>query len=283
MIRRLISLAISLVCRGGMRLGDALRGLLGRGGRDECVVLYYHGISDAQVARFRRQMQWVAAHTTVVPLSQAASGGHGIRVCITFDDGLDSVRRNALPILHELRLPATVFVVPGNLGRKPAWSIPTDNLERDEVLSSVEQLREFPYDLIEIGSHTMTHPNLRELPAGDARREMVESKRILEELLGRPITSFSVPFGECHAATLAMAGEAGYRAAMTCEPQPVRPGDSLIGAGRFKVTPDDWMLEFRLAVVGAYRWRRLWRRLRGETGMSAPHPLISTTAGQAVR
>jgi peptidoglycan/xylan/chitin deacetylase (PgdA/CDA1 family) len=167
-------------------------------------------------------------------------------------------------------LPATVFVVAGNLGRKPGWPIPNGNPERDEVLSSVEQLRGYPADLIEIGSHTMSHPNLKELSPGDVRREMVESKRMLEARLARPVTSFSVPFGECHAATLAMAGEAGYRAAMTCEPQPVRPGDSLIGAGRFKVTPDDWMLEFRLAAVGAYRWRRLWRRLRGETGMSAP-------------
>ena len=280
MIRRLISLAISLACRAWMRLGDGLRGLLGRGGSDECVVLYYHGVSDAQVERFRRQMQWVAAHTAVVPLAQAASGGHGIRMCITFDDGLDSVRRNALPILHELRLPATVFVVPGNLGRKPAWSTPTDDLERDEVLSSVEQLREFPHDLIEIGSHTRTHPNLRKLPAGDARREMVESKRMLEEWLARPVTSFSVPFGECHAATLAMAGEAGYRAAMTCEPQPVRPGDSLIGAGRFKVTPDDWTLEFRLKAVGAYRWRRLWRGLRGE-GIEAGAITVPARSGTA--
>jgi len=270
MIRRLISLKIGMACWAWMRIVEVLRGLAGGRDRDECVVLYYHGVSDKQVGRFRRQMEWLAVHTTVVPLSQTAESGKGRRTCLTFDDGLDSVRRNALPVLRELRLPATIFVVPGNLGRKPAWPIPPENPEGHEVLSSPEQLLEFPADLMEIGSHTMTHPNLREISEGEAQRELVASRGMLEKLLARPVLSFAVPFGECHAGTLALAGEAGYRSAVTCEPRPVRPGDSLIGAGRFKVTPDDWMLEFALKAVGAYRWRRLWRRLRGETGMSAP-------------
>lgn len=280
MIRRLISLAISLVCRAWMRVADGLRGLLGRGCRDECVVLYYHGASDQQVERFRQQMKWLAAHTTVIPLSRAAEAGNGLRTCITFDDGLDSVRRNALPVLRELRLPATVFVVAGNLGRRPAWSIPANSSERDEVLSSAEQLREFPPELIEIGSHTMTHPNLRKLAAVEVRRELAVSKRMLEEMLDRPVASFAVPFGECHAETFTLAAEAGYRAVVTCEPRTVRPGDSLIGAGRFKVTPDDSMLEFRLKVVGAYRWRRLWRNLRG-VSVGAEATAIALASGKA--
>ncbi len=56
--------------------------------------------------------------------------------------------------------------------------------------------------------------------------------------------------------------------------------DSLIGAGRFKVTPDDSMLEFRLKVVGAYRWRRLWRNLRGES-VEAEATTVAPASGKA--
>ncbi len=264
MIRRFLALGISFAYWVGMRLADGFVRVFFRRRCDECVVLYYHGVSDRQAPRFRRQMAWMAANTTVVPLSRAAETGNGRRTCITFDDGLESVRRNALPILRELRLPATIFVVSSNLGRKPEWPIPALNLEREELLSSAEQLREYPKDLIEIGSHTATHPNMRALSRTESERELSESKRTLENILDRPIASLAIPFGEFTVEALQLAREVGYGAVMTCEPKPVLVGESLIGAGRFKVTPDDWTLEFRLKTVGAYGWRRLLRKLKGD-------------------
>jgi peptidoglycan/xylan/chitin deacetylase (PgdA/CDA1 family) len=50
-------------------------------------------------------------------------------------------------------------------------------------------------DLVEIGAHTMTHPSLAAHPAGKQREEIVNSKRRLEEYLGRPVTNFAFPFG----------------------------------------------------------------------------------------
>ena len=49
--------------------------------------------------------------------------------------------------------------------------------------------------LIEIGSHTMTHPVLATLPLELRKQEILQSKIYLEELLGRPVTAFSYPYG----------------------------------------------------------------------------------------
>lgn len=50
--------------------------------------------------------------------------------------------------------------------------------------------------LVEIGAHTVTHPVLAALPAGQQRHEIEQSKRTLEEVTQRPVTAFSYPFGK---------------------------------------------------------------------------------------
>ncbi len=49
--------------------------------------------------------------------------------------------------------------------------------------------------LIEIGAHTLTHPLLAALSRKEQEREIVDSKRTLEDLIGLPVASFSYPFG----------------------------------------------------------------------------------------
>jgi peptidoglycan/xylan/chitin deacetylase (PgdA/CDA1 family) len=49
--------------------------------------------------------------------------------------------------------------------------------------------------MIEVGSHTMTHPVLSQLTKDAQREEIRRSKRALEEILGREIDSFSYPYG----------------------------------------------------------------------------------------
>ena len=50
-------------------------------------------------------------------------------------------------------------------------------------------------DGFEIGGHTLTHPRLPSLSVDNARREIVEGKDALEEVVGRPVTSFCYPYG----------------------------------------------------------------------------------------
>jgi peptidoglycan/xylan/chitin deacetylase (PgdA/CDA1 family) len=227
-------------------------------------VIYYHGVTKRQRPAFRRQMEWLKPRCSVIPFQSLVAGQwSGRAVCITFDDALDNVRQNALPILREMNMPATVFAVPGNLGREPSWTIAEGNSDRYEILSTAEQLKEYPPHLVEIGSHTMSHPDLSKLSGVALTREVLDSKRALESLLGREVSSLSVPYGSYNQDTLRAARDAGYSLVATCDPVVARAGERPFTVGRFKVAPDDWGIEFQLKASGAHQWRRAWQNLKG--------------------
>lgn len=99
--------------------------------RRSLLVLMYHGVVEEAlepfcwhqlpVAAFREQLGWIARHYRVLPLEQAlelrAKSELPERSCaITFDDGFANVAEHAVPVLEELRLPATVFLVTDLVG-----------------------------------------------------------------------------------------------------------------------------------------------------------------------
>lgn len=80
-----------------------------------------------------------------------------------------------------------------------------------------------------VGCHTLTHPNVAQVAPDIARKELVVSKRKLEEELSAPSLHFSYPHPALNphwtAGTVAMTKEAGYQTAVTTTPGPVRGGD----------------------------------------------------------
>lgn len=68
-------------------------------------------------------------------------------------------------------------------------------------------------ELIEVGAHTVTHPALSKLSTASQRAEILESKIRLQETLNLPVTSFSYPYGNRSAETVAIVREAGFACA----------------------------------------------------------------------
>jgi peptidoglycan/xylan/chitin deacetylase (PgdA/CDA1 family) len=95
-----------------------------------------------------------------------------------------------------------------------------------ELIMSWNQLRSLQADGHLIGSHTMSHPNLAYVAPDEARIELCESKRILEENLGTPIRHFSYPCAvlptHWNALTAQLTRETGYDTAVTTASGPVR-------------------------------------------------------------
>lgn len=87
------------------------------------------------------------------------------------------------------------------------------------LMMSRDQVRSLRRLGMEIGAHTITHPILTRLDAADARREMVESKRDLESLIGEPVSLFAYPNGvptqDYDARHAALARECGFVAAVS--------------------------------------------------------------------
>jgi len=70
----------------------------------------------------------------------------------------------------------------------------------------------------EIGSHGLTHRLLTSLSLHEIRREIVDSKKLLEDLFGQPIVHFCYPYGGCNEAIRDIVQEAGYATATSIIP-----------------------------------------------------------------
>jgi peptidoglycan/xylan/chitin deacetylase (PgdA/CDA1 family) len=122
-------------------------------------------------------------------------------VALTFDDGY----RDQLSIARYLAkrgIKATFFVITGLrefMGRE---------LLRPSEIKEIASMGH------EIGSHTVTHIDMVRTPEDVLRRELMESKKYLSELLNNEVTSFAYPYGP-HSETAARLARQVYRVVRT--------------------------------------------------------------------
>ncbi|MEF3280194.1 MAG: polysaccharide deacetylase family protein [Elusimicrobiota bacterium] len=115
-------------------------------------------------------------------------------VLITFDDGYENNYRYAYPILKKYDSKGNIFVVYNTIGNVNIWHNP--ETEAWQNMATKEMLIEMSESgVIEFGAHTMNHPRLEKIPLEDAAWEIRESKKQLENLLGKEIISFAYPYG----------------------------------------------------------------------------------------
>ncbi len=167
-------------------------------------------------ARFERQLAALRqAGWSSASLADILTAGDNAarRAVLTFDDGAANVLQHALQPLARHQFRAIEFLVPGFLGRRNEWDIAKGDVP--ENLMDEAQVRDWLAAGHEIGSHSMTHRNLRHLKPAEARQEIAGSKKALEDRFGLPVAHFCYPYGCWNEAARDLAGEAGYRTAST--------------------------------------------------------------------
>lgn len=117
-------------------------------------------------------------------------------VVLSFDDGWRGAVQRAAPALAERRMPAFFFVATGLIGRR--------------YFAGEPEWRSLDPSLFTIGSHGVTHRMLSDLPLGEIRAELRDSRRRLEDLLDRPVRWLSIPGGAVNRRVIQIAEAAGY-------------------------------------------------------------------------
>ena len=143
-------------------------------------------------------------------------------VVLTFDDAYRNFAEAARPVLEAAGFSATVFAVAGRCGGANDWPGQLAGVPRLPLLSAAE-LRDLSAAGFEIGSHGLTHAALDGLSAGEAEREVVGSKRALEDAIGGRVEVLAYPYGRTNAGVRGLAA-VHYRASCGVEMRTARAG-----------------------------------------------------------
>jgi peptidoglycan/xylan/chitin deacetylase (PgdA/CDA1 family) len=136
-------------------------------------------------------------------------------VSLTFDDGSEAFRGRALPMLDAK-------------GFKTTQYIPTQGLTAplDPFMMTPDEVKGLAAAGHEIGSHSVTHPDLTTLSDTMLAAELQDSRTLLEAIVGAgKVRSIAYPFGVYDARVIAAAQAAGYRSARSVEEGYNSPGD----------------------------------------------------------
>jgi peptidoglycan/xylan/chitin deacetylase (PgdA/CDA1 family) len=218
---------VAALAKAALVRGQALAGAV-RGGqpRPGLRILYYHRISAERDPlavtpdAFRRQMDALATSgqrvVDLYEIDELTLAPDEAAIAITFDDGYRDVLQHGLPVLRRHGFPSTVFVVPGAIAGTCGFGWYAEGAT--PPLATWDELREHEHTgLVHFEPHTITHPVLTTLSLEDARREIADSKRVVEDELGRLARIFCYPFGYHSLREVELVRESGYRAAVTCE------------------------------------------------------------------
>jgi len=199
---------------------------------------------------FSQHAELLARYPTgrVTPLDMAHLEGNGQRIAITFDDGYKDNLRIAAPILLERGLPFTVFVTSG-------FVRPNERLFMTP--GELRELSELPN--VSIGSHGVSHVALTKCDDRALWQELASSKRFLEDIIGKKITSVAYPYGAVDRRVRDMAQKAGYESGFCSYEAINNPSQDPLLMSRTCILGLDSIRVFKQKLHGDWDWYR-WRQ-----------------------
>ena len=194
------------------------------------------GIYNLTKNKFYTQMKYLHDNNIKIsPLSEFSN------LSITFDDGFLNNYLTAFPILNNFNFPFTIFITPKFI----------DNylyLNR----SQLKELSTFPN--VTIGAHGFTHRHLGHLNYKETYEELINSKKWIENLIGKEVNHFSYPFGSYNNDTMTLLRENNYLSSCTVNFGTNYDKCNLYELKRTDIFSFDTLRDFKLKINGAWDW-----------------------------
>ena len=220
------------------------------------VVLTYHVVESPSdtfysMSReaFRLQMEYLqSTGYEVISLADLTDYIAGRResipqnsVVITVDDGWKCTYTEIYPVLKEMGFPFTVFIYPNFIGQG-AFAL------------TWKEVREMADAGVDVQSHSFSHPFLTRRSDEALRRELAESKKVIESKTGKPVRFVAYPYGDYNTRVAEATSAAGYDAGLTCNFGAVEKGSNPFRMNRVVIYEKTSFAEFR-KLVGASELR----------------------------
>ncbi len=172
-------------------------------------------------------------------------------IAITFDDGYRSIFTNAYAALKEFGFAATLFInidfIENRVKDGQCWSSwPALSWQEVDQLSGAGGLS--------IGSHALSHVRLGELGVQQARHQILESKRIIEDNIKEKVWAFSYPHGSFNGKIKRILQEGGFSCACSSVEGISNLSSDIFALKRTEITSGDGIIGFKKKISGSHDW-----------------------------
>lgn len=227
----------------------------------------YHSIGrnlpgSVSTSEFRFQMSILNENFKVLPLRQFHSDFNQTSeplAAVTFDDGLRDNFEHAYPVLESMGLKGTFFITTGYIGE--------DFTPRNghPPMMNEQQIQELSRYGHEIGAHSVSHPDLKNLSEKELNEEVTHSQNTLAELVEGPVTSFAYPSGHYSQNVVECLEKSGFERAVTTKQGQLVSIDNEYTLPRLAISNTLNRSAFRAKISPAeVRYIRLWEMCFGE-------------------
>jgi len=171
-------------------------------------IIRYHSVSDQRrhetnvsTRAFREQIAHLKTACRVISLEEGVRrilSGEGFEedcVSVTFDDGYRDNHENAYPVLKEYGIPSVIFLISDYIGTHHILPHDQKDAPSANYLLSWQQIADMDPALVRFGSHTSSHFRMSRCSEEIFRKEVLGSKKRIEEHTNTPVTFISYPFG----------------------------------------------------------------------------------------
>jgi len=229
--------------------------------RKRVPILCYHSVVDGKlpaqgdphkqhipVSLFVQHLEYLQRNYRIISLSEFNQSRRenqplsDYSVVLTFDDGFEDFYWVAAPQLAQRGLPATIFVITDRASNL----LPPNG----ESFLSWDEIKELASAGVIIGSHTCSHPNLRDLTVDEVARELSESRAAILKNVSQSEVPLSYPFGQTSKAISEVAEASGYCCAIDGD-QGLNSSDrATFDLSRTVIASDDDLASFAARVSG---------------------------------
>jgi len=220
-------------------------------------ILMYHSVGDNNVFftvrpnEFRRQMDYLKNNQyRVISLAELVDALKSDKplskktAVLTFDDGYKDNHYNVFPVLKEYNFPATIFLASGLVGKEisnsQGISLP--------ILSWKEIEEMDKSGLIDFEPHTANHIRLDQVDVDQARREIIDSKKIIEQKLNKECRFFAYPGGRHNQEIVRILKNSGFESARGVTNGYIFKGDDLFFLKKVPVRLNTSLFLFKLKI-----------------------------------